>query len=107
MMLAALGLAAAVQSGQPAVARPSAPAPSSAEVKTALACQTPGKVIAKTPGAPVSAFHTLNQEPDAAMIKPVARNYCEPSDVIRTNVSGDTATAVRPPRTVVPPRIAR
>ena len=103
MMMLAAALAAAVQSGQPAVSRPG---PTSADVKTQLACPMPGRVMAKAPNA-ANSFHTLNQEPDAALIKPVARNYCEPSDVVRTNVSGVTAASVKPQRSAVPPRIAR
>ena len=106
-MLAALALAAAVQSGQPAVPQQPIPGPASADVKTPLACPTPGKLIARSEKAPANALHTLNQEPDAAMIKPVARNYCDPSDVIRTNVSGDASTADRAPRTRVTPKAGR
>jgi hypothetical protein len=101
MMLAVLAAAAAVQSAQPAVA--TAPVPgASREVISALACPTPGRVIARAPAA-ANAFHTLNQEPDAAMIKPVARNYCEPKDVVRTNVTDRTPRPVTP----LAPRIAR
>ena len=106
-MLAALALAAAVQSGQPAVAQKSGPVHPSPDVKSALACPTPGKLIARSPKAPANAFHTLNQEPDAAMIKPVARNYCDPNDVIRTNVSDRTEASKVTPLPVAPPRIAR
>jgi hypothetical protein len=106
MMLAAFALAAAVQSGEPAVAQQPTSGPASADVKTQLACPTPGKLVAKSPNAPANAFHTLNQEPDAAMIKPVARNYCDPNDVIRTNVS-DRAPQKPTPIPVRPPPIAR
>jgi hypothetical protein len=103
-LFAQLAAAAAVQSGQPAVATPSAPS-ASRDVILALACPMPGRVIAKGPAA-ANAFHTLNQEPDAAMIKPVARNYCELKDVVRTNVSGDTAANQKPPARGLP-RIGR
>jgi hypothetical protein len=105
-MFAVLALAATVQSGEPAVAQQPTPGPASADVKTQLACPTPGKLIAKSPNAPANAFHTLNQEPDAAMIKPVARNYCDPNDVIRTNVS-DRSPQKPTPIPARPPRIAR
>ncbi|HET9160989.1 MAG TPA: hypothetical protein VFN88_10280 [Caulobacteraceae bacterium] len=102
-MLLTLLAAAAVQSGQPAVATPTAPASAQTRAEQ-LACPSTGKLIARSAGQVRNAFHTLNQEPDAAMIKPVARNYCEPSDVIRTNVSDRNP---RPTVTPVPPRIAR
>ena len=102
-MLAVLAAAAAVQSGQPAVASPTAPVAAQSQAQQ-LACPSTGKLVARSAGQVKSAFHTLNQEPDAAMIKPVARNYCEPSDVIRTNVSDPDARPVVAPAL---PRIAR
>jgi hypothetical protein len=103
MMLAALAAAAAVQSGQPAIARPAAPT-SAQSRREQLACPSTGRLLARSASQIENAFHTLDEEPDAALIKPVARNYCEPSDVIRTNVSDK---ARRPTVTPVPPRIAR
>jgi len=41
------------------------------------------------------------------MIKPVARNYCDPNDVIRTNVSDRSGAPRVTPLPVNPPRIAR
>lgn len=53
-----------------------------------LACPAAKGLQAKSVATlPKVAPHTLNQEPDAAMIRPVARTYCEEADVVRYSVT--------------------
>jgi hypothetical protein len=107
MLLAAL--AAAALQAAPAVQTPAAKAPplTAEQRQEQLACPSTGKLVAKSAGTIKNAFHTLNLEPDAAAIRPIARNYCDPSDVLRTNVSQTPAQTEEPavPRRV--PHIAR
>jgi hypothetical protein len=72
-----------------AAAIQAAPAPSpSPELRQQLACPSAKGLQARTVAARgLPAIHRLNQEPDAAMIKPVARNYCEEADIVRYSVS--------------------
>ena len=92
-MLLSLLAAAAVQ----AAPVPQKPSP---EVKRQLACPATGKgVLIKALPAGVNSLHKLNQETDAHMIRPVARNYCEEADIVRFNVTGDTPTTPQPPLT--------
>ena len=92
-MLLALLAAAAVQ----AAPAPETPSP---ELKHQLACPATGKgVQVKALPPRVNSLHKLNQEPDAHMIRPVARNYCEEADIVRFNVTGDTPKAAQPPLT--------
>ena len=90
-MLLSLLAAAAVQTSP-------APQQPSPELKRQLACPATGKgVLVKALPAGINSLHRLNQEPDAHMIRPVARNYCEAADIVRYNVSGDTPKAPAPP----------
>jgi hypothetical protein len=94
-MLLSLLAAAAVQ----AAPVPEKPSP---DLKRQLACPATGKgvhVKALRPG--LNSLHKLADEPDAHMIRPVARNYCEEADIVRFNVTGDTPKTPQPPITDV------
>jgi hypothetical protein len=91
-MLLAVLAAAAVQ----AAPVPEKPSP---DVKRQLACPT-GKALpvkALRPG--LNSLHKLADEPDAHMIRPVARNYCNEADIVRYNVTGDRPQGDHPPIT--------
>lgn len=97
MLLLPLFAAAAVQiaPGPP----PAQQAPPSADVRQTLACPSTGGLLAQAPLAGRNAIHPLAAEPDAHMIRPVIRNYCEQRDVVRYNVTGDQPKAAHPPIT--------
>jgi hypothetical protein len=89
-MLLSLLAAAAVQ----AAPAPEKPAP---DVKRQLACPTGKSLPVKALRPGLNSLHKLGDEPDAHMIRPVARNYCNEADIVRFNVTGDQPKAPQPP----------
>ena len=103
-MLLSLLAAAAVQAA-PAAPEPPKLSPPPKPTIRAFSCQTIRPLPTPVQQAPVgkaprstpwgaAPLHSLAQEPDAAMLRPVLRiNHCNDEDVLRLNVSSEPSPA--------------